>query len=64
MPRADQLGFADSSRIGIQVSADQEFISMSLDYGSGARGEFLTSFLMPIYGATLIETLQKSTDHY
>ncbi|MHC5225382.1 hypothetical protein [Ignatzschineria sp. LJL83] len=62
MPRADQLGFADSSRIGFQVSADQEFLSISLDYGSEAG--FLNSISMPVLGSAVIESLIKSSYRY
>lgn len=64
MPRADQLDFADSSRIGLQVAADQEFISLSFDYGSSAGAGFLTSFFMPAYGIALLDTLRESTDYH
>ena len=53
MPRADQMSFADSSRLGMQVTTDKEFISFSLDYGSEPNSGFMSSLFLPAMMAPL-----------
>lgn len=54
MPRADQLSLAESSRLGFQITTNQEFLVLSLDYGSTYNYWFLSTFLVPIMSAPLM----------
>ncbi len=59
MPRADQMSFADSSRLGMQVTTDEEFIALSLDYGSEPNSGFMSSLFLPAMMAPLAAIFDK-----
>lgn len=54
MPRADQLDFAESSRLGIQVTASDKFLTLSVDYGANDNTGFIGSFFMPVMATPFI----------
>lgn len=58
MPRADQLDFADSSRLGLQVTASDQFLTLSVDYGASESTGFIGSFFMPMMAAPFIGLIE------
>lgn len=63
MPRADQLSFADSSRLGIQMTADREYLTFSLDYGSDNNSGFLSSILFPSMIAPFMGAIESTSSN-
>lgn len=57
MPRADQMSFADSSRLGLQVTASDQFFTVSFDYGSDNTLSFLSTLLLPVMTAPFAKSL-------
>lgn len=55
MPRADQLPFDESSRLGLQVTSNNHFLTFSLDYGSDHNSGFASSLFLPAMIAPLAE---------
>lgn len=45
MPRADQFDFAESSRVGLQLSANDQFLYLSLDYGADPSTSIMSTLL-------------------
>lgn len=45
MPRADQLDFAEDSRVGLQLSANDQFLSFSIDYGADPSASIMSTIL-------------------
>lgn len=62
MPQADQLPFAESSRLGVQITGNNHFLTFSLDYGSDHNAGFISSLFFPSFIAPFAGLLESISD--